>query len=98
MGLPRAAAPLFSALNPARARASPGKPTIPPTLPSPPLRGAALALAAFVPRPLPEPAHFRYWVDFQALSSPESAALAERALQMLGGVRTGAARRLGGGG
>jgi hypothetical protein len=51
---------------------------------------AAAALAAVVPRGLPDPARFRYWVDYQALSSPESAALAERALQALGGVRTGA--------
>lgn len=45
-----------------------------------------------MPRPLPGPARFRYWVDYQALSSPESAALAERALQLLGGIRTGARR------
>ncbi|KAI8462616.1 MAG: tubulin-tyrosine ligase family-domain-containing protein [Monoraphidium minutum] len=59
-----------------------------------PLGAPALALAAVVPRPLPDPARFRYWVDYQALASPESAALAERALQMLGGVRTGGPPKL----
>lgn len=54
-----------------------------------PRRVALLALAAAPPLPLPDPRRFRYWVDFQALSSPESMALAERALQALGGVRTG---------
>jgi hypothetical protein len=47
-----------------------------------------------VPRGLAAPARFRYWVDYQALSSPESAALAERALQALGGVRTGGPPKL----
>ncbi|KIY98981.1 hypothetical protein MNEG_8982 [Monoraphidium neglectum] len=55
---------------------------------------AAAALAAVVPRGLPDPARFRYWVDYQALSSLESAALAERALQALGGVRTGGPPKL----
>lgn len=32
---------------------------------------------------------FRFWIDFQALSSPLSAALIERALVEAGGVRTG---------
>ncbi len=47
-----------------------------------------------MPRGLAAPARFRYWVDYQALSSPESAALAERALQALGGVRTGGPPKL----
>lgn len=51
-------------------------------------------MSAVVPRPLSDPAHFRYWVDYQALSSPESAVLAERALQLLGGVRTGGPPKL----
>lgn len=48
-----------------------------------------------MPRPLGSAsASFRYWVDFQALSSPESAALAERALTALGGRRTGGPPKL----
>lgn len=37
---------------------------------------------------------FRYWIDFQVLSSPESTTLLERALQLVGGVRTGGPPKL----
>jgi hypothetical protein len=58
-----------------------------------PCPAASLALAR-IPKPFPSQPFFRYWVDFQALSSPESAALAERALQALGGRRTGGPTKL----
>lgn len=52
--------------------------------------------------PLPGPSHtiapshskFRFWIDYQVLSSPASAALAEKALLMLGGVKTGGPPKL----
>ncbi|KAF8064478.1 Ttll6a [Scenedesmus sp. PABB004] len=54
-----------------------------------------LAVAAAVPRPLaPLARGFRFWIDFQAFSSPESAALPEAALAALGGVRTGGPPKL----
>eukprot|EP00878_Enallax_costatus_P021301 GHUV01022547.1.p1 GENE.GHUV01022547.1~~GHUV01022547.1.p1 ORF type:complete len:513 (+),score=138.38 GHUV01022547.1:1-1539(+) len=57
------------------------------------LRG--LAAAAFsVPRPLDTAPTFRYWIDYQAFSSPESAALPEAALMALGGVKTGGPPKL----
>lgn len=52
------------------------------------LPGLAAAAAA-VPWPLSSPHSFRYWIDYQAFSSPESAALPEAALIALGGVKTG---------
>lgn len=42
-----------------------------------------------VSRPLSLPPPFRFWIDYQAFSSPESAALPEAALVALGGVKTG---------
>jgi hypothetical protein len=47
-----------------------------------------------VPWPLSHPASFRYWIDYQAFSSPESAALPEAALIALGGVKTGGPPKL----
>jgi hypothetical protein len=53
-----------------------------------------MAAAAAVPWPLSHPASFRYWIDYQAFSSPESAALPEAALVALGGVKTGGPPKL----
>jgi hypothetical protein len=53
-----------------------------------------MAAAAAVPWPLSHPAIFRYWIDYQAFSSPESAALPEAALVALGGVKTGGPPKL----
>lgn len=44
----------------------------------------------------PSEGAFRFWIDFQVLSSPASAALAEKALLLLGGVRTGGPPKLDG--
>jgi hypothetical protein len=44
---------------------------------------------AAVARPLSSAQRFRFWIDYQAFSSPESAALPEAALVGLGGVKTG---------
>ncbi len=53
----------------------------------PPITHAPAAALAFMPVPRAPlgPDYFRYWVDYQALSSPDSAALSERALTALGG-------------
>ncbi|KAF5835207.1 tubulin-tyrosine ligase family-domain-containing protein [Dunaliella salina] len=57
-----------------------------------------LPALALDPGPLPGPVEsyvepdrptFRYWIDFQVLNSPSSAALLERAFRMVGGVCTG---------
>ncbi|WIA39416.1 hypothetical protein OEZ86_005519 [Tetradesmus obliquus] len=53
-----------------------------------------MAAAAAVPWPPSHPARFRYWIDYQAFSSPESAALPEAALVALGGVKTGGPPKL----
>jgi hypothetical protein len=50
---------------------------------------AGLVSGGAVARPLISPARFRFWIDYQAFSSPESAALPEEALTALGGVKTG---------
>lgn len=59
-----------------------------------PHHAAAALPAAAIARPLPPPGAFRYWVDYQAFSSPESALLPEAALMALGGVRTGGPPKL----
>jgi hypothetical protein len=46
-----------------------------------------LSMAA--PVSLPQSAKFRFWIDHQCLSSPESAILIEQALDQLGGEKTG---------
>jgi hypothetical protein len=53
-----------------------------------------VAAAAAVPRPLSSMPRFRFWIDYQAFSSPESAALPEAALLALGGVKTGGPPKL----
>lgn len=50
--------------------------------------------AGAVSRPLSNPHRFRFWIDYQAFSSPESAALPEAALVALGGVKTGGPPKL----
>lgn len=50
---------------------------------------AGLVSAGAVARPLSSPSQFRFWIDYQAFSSPESAALPEAALVALGGVKAG---------
>eukprot|EP00775_Hariotina_reticulata_P004710 gene4710-4960_t len=50
---------------------------------------SGVAALAAVSRPISESYSFRYWIDYQAFSSPESAALPEQALIALGGVKTG---------
>jgi hypothetical protein len=47
-----------------------------------------------VPRPLGGAPRFRFWIDYQAFSSPESAALPEAALLSLGGIKTGGPPKL----
>ncbi len=37
---------------------------------------------------------FRFWIDFQVLSSPESTTLLQRALRLVGGVCTGGPPKL----
>lgn len=44
----------------------------------------SLALPTALP-PDPSKRYFRYWIDYQVLSSPESAVLLERALMAVGG-------------
>jgi len=55
---------------------------------------AGVVAAGAVSRPLSNPHRFRFWIDYQAFSSPESAALPEAALVALGGVKTGGPPKL----
>jgi hypothetical protein len=55
---------------------------------------AGVAALVAVSRPIAESCSFRYWIDYQAFSSPESAALPEQALIALGGVKTGGPPKL----
>jgi hypothetical protein len=55
---------------------------------------AVALLGLGVPKHIPGPYRFRFWVDYQALAHPESAALLEQALQALGGERTGGPPKL----
>lgn len=58
------------------------------------LHAAGLIQPGWIPRSPASPWRFRFWIDYQALSSPDSAALSEHALIQLGGECTGGPPKL----